>query len=547
MSSLANPDELHDLSNEDFLKLCRQVNQLQDLDKKENQLYYYEPVSKESAGIHRSNTRTCATFGGNGSSKTETNLVEIIICATGIIPASLKGIFDESKIRGPINCRVVCESLTTVLHPIILPKLQWWRWTGVDEPGGERGHWGWIPRTNLIQGKWEKSWSEKLRMLRLIYRDPVNPAKTSESTIQFMSVDQDPTDFASGDFHIVLHDEPPSYAIWRENQARTMRVRGRMLLAMTWPDDPSIPVDWIFDEIYDKGAPGPNKDPTVEWINLYTTDNKHLDQDAVREQMGAWTDEVTRVRILGGAIRFSNRIHPNFTDTPLYWCHKCGKTTLPLDDKCGTCANTEIMEFIHIVEDEPDNRYPTIFALDPHPRKPHMMIWVQIDPSDDLLQVAEAEVEGDPVEVKLMADEVESQLNLQVTKRLIDPNMGASPSGAKRGVTWQNEFDSAGLYCSLADDSDVGRSRINEYLKPDKARGMPRIRMRTTCPNTIHQFKRYVWDDFRMKLEKELKQTAKMKYDDYPTMWKYIMNSDPTFNFLSGDAPTLRRLRGRKH
>jgi hypothetical protein len=36
-----------------------------------------------------------------------------------------------------------------------------------------------------------------------------------------------------------------------------MRVDGRlMLLAMTWPDDPSIAVDWLYDEVYEPGKSG---------------------------------------------------------------------------------------------------------------------------------------------------------------------------------------------------------------------------------------------------------------------------------------------------
>ena len=38
---------------------------------------------------------------------------------------------------------------------------------------------------------------------------------------------------------------------WRENEARVMRVDGRMMLAMTWPDDPSINVDWLYNEVYE--------------------------------------------------------------------------------------------------------------------------------------------------------------------------------------------------------------------------------------------------------------------------------------------------------
>jgi len=540
---LPTGDDLENLTDEEFQQKLVEILNLEERDRQENQLLYYDPVSSESAKLHTSTASTVALFGGNGSSKTETSLVELLICATGIIPEDLD--FDKSKLRGPINCRVVCESLTTVLHPIILPKIQWWKWTGVSEPGGDKGHWGWIPRTSLIEGAWDKSWSEKLRILRIKYWDERKGKYWGESTIQFMSVDQDPTDFASGDFHIVLHDEPPSYAIWRENQARTMRVGGRMLMAMTFPDDPAIAVDWIFDEVYDPGSPGPNKNPNIEWINLYTTDNRFLNQTAIATQSDAWSEEVRKVRILGQPIRFSNRVHSLFTDITQYWCFSCGKTTLAVENKCSSCAG-DILSFSHVHEDDPAT-WPTLYVLDPHPRKPHMMMWVQIDPYDDLWQVAELEVEGDCVEVKQACDAVEAELNLNVVRRLIDPNMGASPASSKRGITWRDEFDSAGLYCDLADDSDVGRQRINEYLKPEKTREQPRMHIHHACKNTIYQFKRYVWDDFRQKLEKGIKQKPKQKYDDFPTMWKYLMNSDPDFRYLSGGAPVIRRLKGSKY
>jgi len=465
-------------------------------------------------------------------------LVEMLICASGIIPYSLRGKFDETKLRGPINCRIVCESLTTVLHPILLPKLKWWEWDGVSEPGGEKGHWGWIPKANLISSSWEKSWSEKLRTLKVRYWNEKRGRFEGTSRIQFMSVDQDPSDFASGNFHIVLHDEPPTYAIWRENQARTMRVDGRMLLAMTWPDDPGISVDWIFDEIYDPGQ-GVNKNKNIEWINLYTTDNPHLNQKAVKLQADNWSDEVKKVRIYGQPIRFSNRIHPNFTDVSQYWCFQCGKSVIKVEGKCSCGA--EVVEYNHVIEEEPSQSWPTIYVLDPHPRKPHMMLWAQIDPYDDIHVVAEADVEEDPVGVRMVCDEIEKSLRLRVAKRLIDPNMAGNPSGIRREVSWRDEFDMAGLFCDLASDSDVGRSRINEYLKPEKTRERPRIFIRSTCVQTIFQMKRYVWDDYRLKLEKELKQKPKTKNDDYPTMLKYLLNEDPTFRFYSVGAPVISR------
>jgi hypothetical protein len=443
--------------------------------------------------------------------------------------------------RGPVKCRVICESLTTVLHPIILPKLKWWEWSGISFPGGDKGHFGWVPRDCLIGGSWEKSWSEKLRMLRVYYRNPDEPDEVQgESTIQFMSKDQDPTDFASGDFHFVLFDEPSTYAIWRENEARTMRVNGRLMLAMTWPDDPSIPVDWIFSEIYDKAQPGPSKSPDHDWINIWTTDNRNLDQEAVATQAASWSDSVRDVRIYGKPIRFSNRIHPLFTPHSDWWCFSCGKTISPLDGAC-MCGAKDILAFTHVGPFEPQPAWPTVWVLDPHPRKPHMFAWIQVDPGDDWWVIREGECDGDPTQVREYVDRVESGLGLTVTRRLIDPNMGRSPASSSRGVTWQDEFDKVGLVTDLADSSEVGRSRVNEMLIPDALARRPRLMVHSLCEKLIFQMSRFVWDDYRQSLEKAQKQKPKEKHDDYPAILRYFANSEPGFDNLRGGNRIVRR------
>ncbi len=408
-------------------------------------------------------------------------------------------------------------------------------------PGGERGHYGWVPRDCLIGASWDKSWSEKLRMLRLLYRNPDDPDEImGESTIQFMSKDQDPTDFASGDFHWVLFDEPSTYAIWRENEARTMRVNGRMMLAMTWPDDPSIPVDWLFTEIYDKAMPGPNKSKEHDWFNIWTTDNKNLDQEAVSAQADSWSDAVRDVRIYGKPIRFSNRIHPLFTPNSDWWCFECGKTISPIDGACR-CGAKNILAFTHVGPFEPQPSWPTVWVIDPHPRKPHMFAWIQISPDDDWWMIREGQVDGDPTMVREYVDRVESDLGLGVSRRLIDPNMGRSPASSSRGVTWQDEFDKVGLVTDLADSSEVGRARINEMLIPDRISRRPRLMIHSLCTQAIYQMTRFVWDDYRQALEKGQKQKAKDKHDDYPAIWRYFANSDPEFYNLMGNTQIIRR------
>ena len=858
-----DPGDLSSLSDERFGELLRSITTLATEDRKENQILYYRPASKAARKIHYSTAKILGIGGGNRASKTETALVDMVALSTGIFPQDLTDAF-APRFKGPLNLRVVCQSLKTVLHPIILPKLRWWKWLGIDREGGERGHYGWVPKNCLRGGEWDKSWSEKLHTLTFKCRNPDNHDEIiGESQIQFMclrgdqrvlrpndewtpikdlrvgdrvshpsgkpskvlkvfeygcaplyqirtprgreivatanhrhflsdgslkrtdqltiddvlafipqsdhlgepgdplpdwllgwtavgigdgcllrkdfsftategsrvlcnlppmppdcrlagipsnenehriwltkgrrnnpivmalkdyglwgkrshekfvpgeifnqprdrvayflrhlwncdgtinqkgrqacyttisrqlafdvkyllwslgipattgdvtgrcgftgreissfhtvvsggsfdrfvaaieggsfttiqvnprrvagkvdtiqrmndepvycievdaddhafivdglvthnSYDQDAEDFRSGTFDIILHDEPPPYPIWLENQARVMDVDGRLMVAMTWPDDPAIPVDWIHDEVYE---PGQDKnDPDVEWHEFYTTDNVHLDPKITAARMARWSKEMQNVRIFGRPIRFSSLIHKLFTDRQDFWCFKCHETTVPDEHgNCTVCGTEEAEPFCHVQDFEHFQGWPVIYLLDPHPRKPHMMCWVVVDPSDDYWVVAEAETPADPEEVKVLVDEIEGDMGLNVQLRLMDPNMGASPASAKHKISWQEEFQNVGLYCDLADDSDVGRGRVNEYLKPDQDTMRVRLTVHERCHQVIHQMKRYAWDNFKKAEERDIKQRPKPKNDDYPTLLKYLMNYLPVFSAL---------------
>ena len=533
------------LSNDKFRYVLQSLLTLQQADRKENQILYYKPASPDAAKVHHSTAKWVGISGGNGSSKTETALVHFMALATGVFPESIKDTL-RPQFRGPMNIRIVVESFTTVLETIILPKLKWWVWTGVDMQGGDRGHWGWIPKTCLINGAWDRSYSQKLKVLTVICRNPDDPDEClGESQIQFCSKDQDPSDFASGDFHLILHDEPPLHAQWRENQARTMRVAGRIFLAFTWPDDPTIPCDWIHDEIYEKSQE-PGKSEYHDWFELDTTKNTHLDQDSIAVQAKQWDQKTRDVRLYGKSMTFSSRIHPLFTDQDATWCLNCRKAVNTNTVDCPECGADQCVGFNHVVELEGQEKYPSVFLLDPHPRKPHMWLWVTVDPNDDLYCFAEGELASEPVDVSEQVFATETEFGLYNALRLIDPNMGRSPASTVRDITWQDEFDRSGLLCELSDDSSVGRKRVDEYLKVDPYTHRPRLHVHPRCVNTIHQIKRYRWSEYKATLEKDLKQVPRDKEDDYPTLLKYLLNYQPSFQLLKAGAPVLKRPGTRK-
>ena len=527
---------LGNLSDEEFAHALADVLAAQADDRKETQLLYYEPNQEGARKLLASNATMIGIGAGNRAGKTDNCMARWVALATGIIPISM---WDElrPKFKGPLRVRCVIESHTTTLVPIILPKLQWWSWSGLPPHGGKQGHWGWVPRMSLIDGEWSKSWSEKIRTLKVVCRNPDDHRQIlGYSTVQFMSFDQDPTDFASGDFDIIHEDEPPPHAVHRENQARTMSVGGMMMLSMTWPDDPAIPVDWIFDEVYEPGLD--ENISRIEWIEFDTMLNPHIDLAGVEAQARDW-DEVTRkVRIKGQPLRFSNRIHPLFSDHWQHWCFTCGKTTNEGD--CTDCG-TPAVRFIHVEKFEHDLSWPCVFVLDPHPRKPHMYLWAQVDPADDLSVIAEGAIDADPTELRDEIERMERDMGINVRMRIVDPNMARSPASAQRGVTWQDEFGAVGLTLDLADNSDVGRARVNEFLKPDRHTFRPRLRVHERCVKTAHQMKRYVWDEYRRSTDRDVKQTPKDKHDDFPSMLRYLMNAEPTFSYLHQGAPVISR------
>lgn len=534
------PQAVSGLTDDELIALTAQLVDIQAQDRQTNQLRYYQPVSAKAYRIHHSLCKTIGVGGGNGSSKTETLLVEGVVRSTGQIPLSLQASYPRQKLRGPSNGRIVVESLTTTLFPIILPKLDYRKWQGIDPAGGARGHWGWIPKDCLINGEWDKSWKAHERMLSLYYRHPERREDIlGISTIQFMSYDQDPSDFASGDFHWILHDEPPKEPIWVENMARTMRVDGTMLVGMTWPDDPTIAVDWILDRLYYPAQPGPGRDPHIEWINLDTTENMNLDQTAIARVAGQMSAAERSSRIFGQPITLSNRVHPIFTEDEHKWCFGCKELAIT-DDRgaCGRCGATDPVKFSHVQPLMAQPAYPVIQVLDPHPRKPHMLLWVQVTPNDDLEQVAELEVDDTPTVVWQRVQDLERDYGWGAVSRLMDPNMGRSPSGTNRDISWQDAFDAVGMRIDLADDGEVGRRVFNEYLQPDPVTKQPRYRVDPRCVRTIYQLKRYTWKDEKRSSEKAQSQRAKQKHDDYPTMLKYLVNSSPSFRGLqSRGAP----------
>lgn len=534
-------EHLAGLSRAQLESLLSQANADLAMDRKEMQLLHYQP-GLTRLPLHQSDAKIILAGGGNRSGKTTSLLARMATMATGVVPHSMRdsGIDWKKRLRGPINCRFVCSNLTTVWDAVVRRALKWDEWSG-SNPGGAKGHWGFIPRDCLINGSWKDSWSASSMTLKILYRAPDDFGHVvGESMLQIMSHNQDADSHASADMHMILLDEPPPYAVFKESQARTMGVGGQILIAMTWPKDPTINVDWIFDEIYSKGIPGPGKHPEVDYFEISTYDNDHIDQESVQATASMLDERMRNTMLLGKPMRFSNRIHEWFTDSDDYWCLGCGRPRWIRDDGMCVQCGSPLLPFNHVSDFEHDRTSPVIWALDPHPQKPHMAAYFSIHAGSEIRMIAEMVVKGGPGDVRAECDRLESELKMHVRQRLIDPRMGGSPSGAERGRTWIDEFSAHGLHCDAADPSDVGRGIFNELLKPDIYTGRPRFKMHSRCPTAIQQLKRFMWDDYKLGSDRDLKQRPKKKDDDFPALIRYVCNSDPQLESLLHGSPVVR-------
>ena len=512
--------------------------------KMEDQLFFYKPVSEEARSYHLSTAKERVITGGNRSSKSETQLVELVIALTGEIPDSLSDVYPKPRFSCPTRCRLVVQSLTNTWEQVIKAKLQWNQWSGRGDFGGLYGHWGWIPRRFLIKGSWAESWSEKNRTLTLV----------NGSTCQINSYDQDTEDFSGSSLHFVCHDEGPPHSIYRENKMRTIDVGGRLSIAMTPPDEESAAWDaaWVYDEIYEKGLAGPGKEPQIDSFTFFTEQNHFLEPQEIELVFKSLTPAQKETRGHGRFLHLGGRIFPFYSERLRFYCFSCNDSVIMEKKKCSICGS-EVFEYCHYVEPfESAYKWPVIYLLDPHPRKPNMMSWVAIDPADDWWQIAELEVDGTPEKVKMEVDKVEEKYKVNIAHRIIDPNMGRSPAhnAGRRHITVRDEYAAVGLRLndSVSDDFMVGKNRVTSMLKPDSRSKSPRFHLFQTCLLTNSQLNKWTWDEWsRYSSDKrDSKQRPREKHDDFPKLLIYLANFNPSFGGLQMGMRPLRAMNHRR-
>lgn len=239
----------------------------------------YEPYTDEISGqspqktFHSSPARGRLFVGGNRSGKTVGGGAETVMWMTGM-----------HKFRKvpppPVRMRACGVDFKNGIQKIMLPEIK-----------------KWVPPSFLTNGSWEDSYNKEFKTLTL----------NNGSFVEFMSYDQETDAHAGTSRHGVWFDEEPPEAIFDENMQRLVDTKGEWWMTMT----PVEGMTWVFDEIYEPGIDG--SDPSIFVVEVDTTMNPYIDQEARQEILRGLTPDEMKARTEGKFISRGGVIYPMFS------------------------------------------------------------------------------------------------------------------------------------------------------------------------------------------------------------------------------------------
>lgn len=543
------------LAPEDFARLAAEATEVYLKDRQDWAINYYRCENPMAEAAHYSTAKNVCIAGGNRSGKSTTMLAELVIQATGVIPEALKARYPREKIKPKFKGRVVGPSFTNWLDPVLKPKLRYTDWNGPGDPVEGRGHWGLVPRQLLRMSKWESAWNEKTHTLH-IARDSshLTGGRLVElrewGTLQVMGNHQDLYEFAGASLTFVGHDEVPKEGIYRENRLRTLDMAGQIWTAFTPPDEIAAAQEdasWFYDQIYERGLPGPMKHPLIDSFTIFTEANRILSQKEIEDMRSLLTPEQAEVRLYGRFCHLAGTVFKLWTPVDALWCFACRRRALIDGTVCPHCQRDDTCRYSHIIPDfEIPKTWPIVFAIDPHERRPSQCAWLAITPSDDVLVVGELAPSvsdgGGVGDVVRQIRDYEAMRGWRPVKRVGDPNMLASTNHmVEQGWNMRRAFDRERFPIDLAvtDSMPIGVNRIREYLVPDPRTRRPRLQAFASCAMTTTAMGKWSHGEWRTSgAMREQKETYAEKWKDPCDCVRYGLVTDLRFQTaMSGAAP----------
>lgn len=363
----------------------------------------------------------------------------------------------------------------------------------------------------------------------------------------FKSYDQGVKVFQGDDIDIIWNDEEPPIEIIKEQMMRLIDRNGIMIITMTslkgitdfirrYFEDCDI-LETRYAPLVKKELPVRARKGNVDIFFLWTTDNRHIDQKRLMEDVVLMPETDRLCRIYGMPTNLAGKIYMSF-----------GRDThvIPLDD-----APITGNQLWHV--------------LDPHDRKPWAMGWYLVNKNETVYCVDEypdgSEAGGDFNEmlyddktyedyvsiIKQREDDIRKVFNIGGrVRRIIDPNFGnktiqfAERKGGQSKTTPVKELARLGLrYKDGIDTLEAGHLEVRKWLhwakKDERFVVAPKFLLTDNCKNHIKHLTRYSRKDI-IGADGDVKDKVapQQKYKDFPDLVRYLLMANP--HWISEEA-----------
>lgn len=425
-------------------------------------IYGYKPHAKQEQ-FHKSKAKGRLYIGGNRSGKTVGGAVEAIWRLEGKHPY-------QRVPEAPIDGRCVSVDFQQGVEKIVKPMIA-----------------KWLPPSSLINGSWEDSYHRDTRTLTL----------ENNSTLEFMSYDQQLEKFAGTSRGFCWFDEEPPKPIFNECKARLVDQAGFWWITET----PVEGMTWTHDDLY-----LPGKDPDnhlIDVIQVDITDNPFLNPGEIEEFLSGLDIDERKARKSGTYVASGGLIYPQFGD------HHIIDPVVPPK------------EWLHLAGGD--------FGLN----NPTCILWGAVNKLGDLVIYDEHYESG-----KVVSWHASKIKEANVSHGRVPDYYVGDPSARNRdpitGTSIQLEYIENGIpFITGNNDVKAGIMRVSGYF-----RGLPvgegkyrqRFYVTKNCVNFLYEIKRYrwsVWAEKKARFDRNKKEEPHKKDDHAMDTLRYMVMSRP--------------------
>jgi len=354
-----------------------------------------------------------------------------------------------------------------------------------------------IPKGELIEGSFNKSYKAQSRMLRLV----------SGSTFGCKTYDQDLDAWASAEVHRIHWDEEPNGengpAMRSEARARLLSTEGDELISMT----PLLGFSWVNNDVWEER----HTNPKVIVRQMGMKDNPWLTAKAIADYERGLTEDEIRMRVHGEFVHLGGMFFEEFD------------------------------ERLHVIGPiQPDHLkyHDVVIGLDPG-RTRTGVVWVSFDKDNSALVFDEWNPGRDFI-VSSIAEEIHRRNEFWGIK---EPTYVIDPSSRNEQITDKDEVAAAysrhGINCEWGKNPrGPGITEMKRRLQAKDAKGLPSPTLLYTrdCHETIKQHERYRRDPKARDEWQAIPQNDQTRFDLVDATRYAVMSR--TYDFMEpGELP----------